>query len=161
MMMSDRGEHWRVRRHRPRAWCAALCVLAWSSPALAAWETQTVTMQPGWNAVYLHVQPEPRDTASVFAGVPIDSVWAWNGHGASVQFVTDASDLLAPDPDWLSYFPYAQTATEQDRVNTLLTIRGGRAYLIHLNAAQPFQWTVTGRAVVPATDWMPDRKSVV
>src|SRR5690349_2757716 len=56
-------------------------------PAMAAWNTQAVTLQPGWNAVFLEVQPEPDAVDQVFEGLPVRSVWMWNRRFSPVQFV--------------------------------------------------------------------------
>ena len=47
-----------------------------ASVATAQWATQSIVLEPGWNAVYLEVQPEPRECDAVFAELPVESVWA-------------------------------------------------------------------------------------
>src|SRR5437762_5568389 len=42
-----------------------------SGTAFAQWVTQTITLNPGWNAVYLEVQPANSDCDAVFAGMPV------------------------------------------------------------------------------------------
>ena len=37
--------------------------------------TQTFTLQPGWNSLWLEVQPENNDASVVFAGLPLESAW--------------------------------------------------------------------------------------
>ena len=44
----------------------------WVIPAEAQWTSQTITLQPGWNAVFLEVQPEPD---------AINAIRAANGSG--------------------------------------------------------------------------------
>ena len=40
----------------------------------AQWSTQTITLKPGWNAVFLELElepePEPKDCAMVFKNLP-------------------------------------------------------------------------------------------
>ena len=50
----------------------------------AQWRTQTIQLQPGWNAVHLEVQPEPRILDEVFAGLPVESVWKWDRRFTSI-----------------------------------------------------------------------------
>ena len=69
---------------------------------LGQWTTQTIVLRPGWNAVYLEVQPEPRDCDSIFAKLPVESVWGWNRRFTTVQFIQDANQLLPGRPDWLT-----------------------------------------------------------
>ena len=54
----------------------ALLAGTWSS--FGQWTTQTISLQPGWNAVFLEIQPEPSESDAVFAGLPVESVWRWN-----------------------------------------------------------------------------------
>src|SRR5436309_329210 len=106
-----------------------LAGLAWCfgcQPAMAQWTTQRLPLQPGWNAVYLEVQPEPVDCDTVLAGLPVESVWAWNRRFSTVQFIQDPNELLPGQPNWLAYLPpdHAARATRN-----LFTLRGGQTYL--------------------------------
>jgi hypothetical protein len=127
--------------------------------ATAQWVTQTLSLRPGWNAVYLEVQPEPRDCDLVFGGLPVESVWAWNRSFTTVQFIQDVNELVAGQPDWLVYLPPDNPG--RAAVN-LFTIQGGRGYLIKLPSnAAPVNWTVKGQPVVPAIDWLPNSLNLV
>ena len=86
-----------------------LAALPW--PALAQWTNQTIVLRPGWNSVFLEIQPEPRECDAVFAGVPLESVWAWNRRFSPIQFIQDPADLLPGQPDWLTYLPTSHVAT--------------------------------------------------
>src|SRR5215471_5443280 len=61
------------------------------SPTYAQWLTQTVSLEPGWNAVFLHVDAS-QDTLDSLVGNdssnPILEVWRWNS--ASVAQFTDS-----------------------------------------------------------------------
>ena len=37
--------------------------------------TQNITLQPGWNAVWLEVQPTANRTDTIFSNLPVASVW--------------------------------------------------------------------------------------
>ena len=69
------------------------------------WTNQSITLNPGWNAIYLEVQPAFDDCDVVFAGIPVESVWAWNRRFSTVQFIEDAANLIAGQPDWLTWLP--------------------------------------------------------
>lgn len=145
-LQSGRGSRWLY----PLSFAVVTLLLA-VLPARAQWATQTVILQPGWNAVYLEVQPEPRECDSVLGGLPIESVWAWNRRVTTVQFLQDASKLIPGGPDWLTYFPVAQgNAT----MTTLFAMHGGRSYLIKSTAVQPVTWRIHGRPVNPSRDWI-------
>ena len=124
-----------------------------SSPLFAQWTTQEVTLRPGWNAVFLEVQPEPKDPDTLFSGLPIASVWAWNKRFSTVQFIQDPNQLVPTQPDWLSYFP----PDKEDAVlNNLFAIQGGRSYLINIAGTENVEWSFKGRPVARTVDWVGD-----
>ena len=134
-------------------------VLCVAGPALGQWQTQSIMLNPGWNAVYLEVEPEPADCQTAFAGVPIESVWAWNKEFSPVQFIQDPGTLRAAQPEWLTYFP---TNHPQAFLATFFNLVGGRAYLVKLSGkAVPTTWTITGTPLVPRTTWVPDSYNLV
>lgn len=138
---------------------AAVTVCCWSGVALAQWTNQTITLRPGWNAVFLEIQPAPADCDTLFAGLPVESVWAWNRRFSSVQYVQDPSSLVPGQPDWLCYAPPGST---NRAVNNLFVLRGDRAYLIKLaNNSSPVAWTIRGRASVRGIDWLSDSLNLV
>ena len=81
-----------------------------SASAWAQWSKQTLTLQPGWNAVFLELTPEPQDCDSIFAGLPIESVWKWSKSFSTVQFISNPDELLPESPDWLHYTPPSHPA---------------------------------------------------
>ncbi|MEE9296999.1 MAG: hypothetical protein V3W34_18815 [Phycisphaerae bacterium] len=50
-------------------------VSACATVTRAQWIEQTFTLAPGWNTVYLEVDPVPAEADVVFAGQPITGVW--------------------------------------------------------------------------------------
>ena len=137
-----------------------LFALGCGSPAaFAQWVTQTITLNPGWNAVYLEIQPATNDCDAVFAGIPVESVWAWNRRFTSVQFIQDASKLVPGQPDWLAYLPPDHPA---HATRNLFAMQGARAYLIKLkNGASATTWNVIGQPVVRQIDWVPNSLNFV
>ena len=133
------------------------CFGPWS--ALAQWTTQQIPLQAGWNAIYLEVQPEPADCDTVFAGLPVESVWAWNPRFSVVQFIQDPNALLPGQPNWLTYLPPNEAARA---ARSLFTVRGGQAYLVKLKpGAGPMTWSLTGRPVLRPTEWLADSFNLV
>lgn len=125
----------------------ALALLVLGSSARAQWQTQDITLQPGWNAVYLEVQPEPARCDVVFQGLPVESVWMWNSHFSSVQFLQDPDKLVPKQPDWLAY------STTDAGGRSLHTLRAGDAYLIKLAGASAVTWRVKGQPQLRAKLW--------
>lgn len=123
-------------------------------PAFAQWTNQTILLRPGWNSVFLEIQPEPRECDAVFAGVPVESVWAWNRRFTPVQFIQDPEQLIPGQPDWLTYIP---TSHLSRATMNLFTLQGNRAYLIKLpDNASPISWTFSGRPAVRRMEWLAD-----
>lgn len=129
--------------------CAALC----SVPGFAEWTTQRMELRPGWNSVFLDVQPDAAACETVFAGLPIRSVWTWNPKFASPQYVRDPSELLPEAPEWLTYFP---PESPRAFLTDLRGVRGGSSYLIDLGGEATVTLTVHGNRKARAVKWMPD-----
>jgi len=114
--------------------------------------TQSFALRPGWNAVFLAVQPEPRDPATVFGDLPVQSVWTWLGKDSVVEFITNPSEALWGQPGWCAYF----TDPKEAFLTDLFAILGNQAYLIKINGAVDVNWTVTGLPSTRKTKWIPD-----
>jgi hypothetical protein len=131
---------------------AALCLLL-ALPAGAQWASQSITLNPGWNAVFLEVQPEPDDTAVVFDGLPVESVWSWNKQFRTVQYIQDPGTLIPEQPEWLKFF---QSGSPSSHLTNLNIITGGRAYLIKLGGSESVKWEPKGRPVYRGMAWQSD-----
>ncbi len=131
-------------------------LLGFCSATQAQWTTQTIVLQPGWNAVFLEVQPEPRDCDTVFSGLAVESVWSWTRRFTTVQYIQDTNNFLPKQPDWLGYYPTANPLP-----TTLLAVDGGKPYLIKLTGSSPVTWNVTGKALVRNPNWLADSLNLV
>jgi hypothetical protein len=139
---------------------AAGALGCWLLPAglFAQWTTQTITLQPGWNAVFLEIQPAPRDCDTLFSGVPVESVWSWNRQFSTVQYIQDPNSLLPGQPDWLTYLP---PASANRPVSSLFTLLAEHAYLVKLATnASPVTWTILGQPAPRGPAWLPDSFSL-
>lgn len=135
----------------------AALLLAASADA-AQTVTQSFTLQPGWNAIYLEVAPPDGDPEVVFQGLPIRSVWTWRTRLTSLEFVADASEEQLRDTGWLGYFP----PTRPDAfLSNLQTIQVNRPYLIKLGGTSPAVLSVTGRPALRRQRWQPDAFNLV
>jgi len=143
-------------KRQVKVWLTLLAFGCGSRVALGQWVTQTIALQPGWNAVYLEAQPEPAVCDAIFAGLPVESVWAWNQRFSTVQFIQDPNQLLPGQPNWLTYLPPGHPARE---TRNLFTLRGGQAYLIKSKSGAT--WTVIGQPVIRPIDWLPNSLNFV
>lgn len=134
-------------------------LLALPQMARAQWVQQTIQLKPGWNAVFLEVDPEPKECNALLASLPVESVWDFNPSVDSPQFVQDPATLIPGSPNWLTWFPPISPIASQ---GNLFILRDGRPYLIKLaNNAAPTTWTVTGKPSLRKTTWRPGGVNLV
>jgi hypothetical protein len=126
--------------------------------AQAEYVTQSITLQPGWNAVYFEIEPSLNDCETVFEGVPVKSVWAWNKRFTSVQYVRNPEDLLPEQPEWRTYFP---STSESTFLTDLYSVHAGETYLIDLAGDQPATLNLVGKAVLRKPRWNADSFNLV
>jgi hypothetical protein len=136
-----------------------IALVCGTQTARGQWTAQTFALNAGWNAVFLEVQPARDDCDTLFAGIPVESVWAWNRRFSNVQFIQDANQLVPGQPDWLTYLPSDNPGRS---TRNLFALQGGRPYLIKLKSGSPTtSWTVTGQPSVRPIDWLPDAYNFV
>ena len=134
---------------------AAVMIFSWSVSHAASEVTQSFTLHPGWNAIYLEVQPEPRQPAAVFAGLEhLDSAWTWLSRESTVEFIQDPEEGLWGQPGWHAYF----TAEKEMFLTNLYAILGNQAYLIKIKQTAPpeFTWQVSGSPALRENRWLAD-----
>lgn len=129
--------------------CYALLLL----PSLlwGQWATQTITLEPGWNAIYLEVDPYPNnpfyeggspypnECSTIFNGINIESVWA----------PADQFDLIDPNIERLTYYPTPTTIAP----TTLFTLAGGKVYIINYLGNVPETIEISGRPTLGQQTW--------
>jgi len=128
---------------------ASLAPLAHAAPTYS----QSFTLHPGWNAIYLEVAPPVADPATVFAGVPLMSVWTWNPKTTSAEFIQNPSEDAFTRAGWLGYFPVGGPFTS---LTNLFAIQANRAYLVRISGVSNVPLTVNGRPSARATSWVPN-----
>lgn len=114
--------------------------------------TQSFDLHPGWNSIYLEVQPEPSDPAGVFGGISVDSVWMWSEKNSSVEFIVDPGEKEWDQRGWLAYFG----SPEEAFLTTLFAVNANNAYLVKVNGTEPVTLEVTGTPSVRPITWVPD-----
>src|SRR5262245_60496375 len=81
-----------------------ICVLLSTALANAQEVTQVISLRPGWNAVYLEVQPANNAPGVVFGNLPVASVWTHAQRVTSADFIQDASEQDFKEAGWLGWF---------------------------------------------------------
>ena len=149
--LADPGRPAMPRRVRAWAW---LCAGIAASHSLASqMETQTFSLHPGWNAIYLEVAPENAATSAVFAGIAVDSVWTFQSQLSSVQFIQDPQEPVWNKSRWAVYVPTNRVESFQ---NNLFSVQANRAYLVKLGGTATATLSVTGRPSLLQPEWVPN-----
>ena len=135
---------------KPLLLLAALLLAA--APAAAQF-TQTIVLEPGWNAVYLEVQPENNDIEDVFAGVPLESVWRYFDTDGVTGVPQDPGEGLRQLDGWHAWFP---PGSPPAAFSDLFTVRVNNAYLVQVAGTRNVTVSVTGTPVLQRRRWAPD-----
>jgi hypothetical protein len=146
-----------IRRFRSVACLLLAATLGWSVSATAAPLQQTITLQPGWNAIYIELEPSQPDIETVFAGLPVASVWRWLPQKGGAEFIRDPAEGLQNVEGWFAWFP--QPRPEAFLTN-LFTISGNTAYLVKLEGGSSRQITVVGNPRLRPPRWQSDAFSL-
>lgn len=130
--------------------CRALAFLLFSSVAHGQWAEQVVQLRPGWNAVYLSVEPADKRVESHFGSAAIRSI-----HTQEPALVAEnpcdptvVGCVSNSEPAWLTWRPPSHTASF---ANQLTSLRAGRVYLI--NASQDAQVSILGNPLPGSVQW--------
>ncbi len=115
--------------------------------------TQSLTLNPGWNAVHFEVVPADADLDAVFAGVPLDSVWAYGNGLGTPDFIQEVTEQSLAKAGWFSWVPTNRVDAFQ---NNLFQVQVNRAYLIKYTGAAPATLTFTGTPTTRTQPWLPD-----
>lgn len=146
-----------ARKHRG---LVALCCLVFgliltigvngTAQAGIATITQSIELQPGWNAIYVEVAPENNDIEDIFSGIPVASVWRWIPEKLGKDFITDPAEGLMNLDGWYGYFPEPKP---EAFLSNLYTISANTAYLIKLEGANPKTIQITGKPQLVKKSW--------
>lgn len=130
-------------------------ILATASTCLGQWATQTIQLQPGWNAVYLSIHPFPEMCDQVFNNSPIVGAYRSNTRNKTAQFSTDPSKPFDRADEWLTWVPNDGVS---GYVRTLEALSGGSAYLIRATNAHTLH--LKGIPAIPHMDWVSGRPNL-
>ena len=112
---------------------------------------QSIALSPGWNAVYLELDPADPAPGRVFAGLPVDAVATHDAVPAGGQFVKNPGVDLALAQGWAVW--YAPSRPDAFLSN-LYEMQGAKAYLVH--ATTNATLALVGNAPPALPTWKPD-----
>ena len=125
-------------------------LFAAARPSTALALEQTIELKPGWNAIFVRLEPEQRDIETVFADLPVESVWRFIPDERGSEFVTDPAEGLLQLEGWFGWFPEPRP---EAFLSNLFTISGNTAYLVELGGTEAREITITGDPVFDPPNW--------
>ena len=141
-------------------------VAGWVTLAASAFAQsvgQTLTLSPGWNAVWLEVEPvdasgQAKAPEDVFNNPSIQTV-------ASPKPLSGLSEFFASDPGAITTFNQEEwqqwKRNDPAGLSNLPLINGNRAYLIQVAGGSPVVLSLTGKASFYRPAWTPDRYNLI
>ena len=126
-----------------------VCLMARATPTVL----QPITLNPGWNAVHIRVQPSTPNLDTLFAGIPIEGVWTYVQGTGSPDFIQEVSEAALTKAGWISWVPSTSPDAFQ---NDLSRLQVNRSYLIHYSGASSTNLVVAGRPALRSATWLPD-----
>lgn len=131
------------------AWVCLLLTTGFS--AHAQWLTQSIPLKPGWNAVFLHVDPSYDTLQNLVAADstnPILEVWLWRPAPTTVQFVQDPQTPGSESSQWSSWNRLSGTSSPLQRLVP------NAAYLVRVATnVTSYTWNLKGQPVAPRYQW--------
>ena len=109
-------------------------------------------LQPGWNAVWLEVDPPDRAPSVVFGDLPVASVWTFSERVSATDFIQNPGTAGWNRAQWLAYFP---ASSPEARLANLYAVLPQRAYLVRVAGSNTVNWAVTGKPVLRTPSWVP------
>lgn len=116
-----------------------LSVVSLATVAEAQHVRATVTLETGWNGIYLEATPDEPDPAKFFAGAGVVSVGCYlpDAYEPSSQFRSDGTKILQKPVSYVVW-----RADDPDSV--LRSLVGGCAYVVYATNTSPVTLTYTG-----------------
>ena len=115
--------------------------------------SQEFVLKPGWNAIFLEVQPEKNDVPTVFKDIPFTSLWRWSDPRTGPQFVADQSEAKLDVARWQIHLPTTRPESFQ---NNLAAVFRHEAYLLNLSGTQNVTLSITGKPGYQRSRWAVD-----
>ncbi len=126
----------------------------------AEWKTETMELVPGWNAIFVHVDPSQDGVDVLLQRTPVSQVWLWAPTPSATQFVSTVQGSSDFGSNWISW-----VASDPTNSN-LQHLIGNAAYLVYVDAvyndgtadrtvsvAEPYILSLKGKVIPPSYIW--------
>ncbi len=131
---------------------AILCSL---TPTLQAqWSTETYTLKPGWNAIWLPLNISHVPMQQILPP-QVTRVHMWTN---SKSGMLTPNPFAAPVPVSLQWEKWSKDPTEKTTFSEMLP---NVAYLIEVNGTENITWNVTGKPEPPDYAWSSDGTNLI
>lgn len=111
-------------------------------------EQQVLNLKPGWNSVFLELEPDEVSPEVLFAGKPIEMVTLWIPTAGKVLSLTDPSAEVGKSAEWHTWQPASSPSAF---LNNLQALPSRAALLVKATSA--CEVTITGRPVFERVEW--------
>ena len=128
--------------------CIFICISAVNASEQI---TQTFSIQPGWNAIFVNLSPSMPEPDNLFTSTPVKQVLTYYPLLSSVDFIQSPDEIEWNAPGWNRWVPQDQ---KESMFNTLHAISQNQAYLIF--SEQAFTLSISGTPGVNHYQWIPD-----
>lgn len=155
----QRSQHQTSRIARWMGWVAVAGIVGMVLPVQAQeglLRTQVIDLRPGWNAVYLEVDPVATAPADVFGSLPIDVVATYTEASSGSQYVKNPTVNMLQSYGWAVWYAPARSDAF---LSNLFGILGSKSYLILARTNATL--SVTGIPAYIATAWQPNAYTLV
>ncbi|WOO41008.1 hypothetical protein [Rubellicoccus peritrichatus] len=148
----------RNRSNRLERFFYTLSMLGAAFGLQAASTTQDLTLQPGWNAVWLEVQPVytsgddaglPQKTEDVFNDPDIERVARPKLALGTAEFIADQFEEKYNQADW-----WVWRRDSELNFDTLVHVEGNQPYLVHVDGSGPVNLSITGDVAFFTPTWV-------
>ena len=106
-------------------------------------QTQTIALQPGWNAIHLKVDPLDASPGAVFTNLPVTKVATFFPTRTPVEFIQDPASAPWKQSGWNVWFA---PSLPEAAINNLSSMSAGQAYLVYATAGATLDVTGTVRS---------------
>ena len=113
----------------------------------AAHIMETMTLEKGWNAIYLESTPTNSACAEFFAGAPVERVASYQSDAySSTRQIADDGTEIAQKP-----LSYSVWVPGDEAASTMAALAGGRVYMVY--ATGIWEKTFLGVPAAPQQTW--------
>lgn len=138
----------------PRLLAVLLVFFAMVPGLRAQWVTETYTLKPGWNAVWLPLNVS-HTTMQQLLPASVTRVHMWTNSKAGMLTPNPFAD---PVPVSLQWEKWSKDPTEKTTFSEMLP---NVAYLIELGGTENVTWNVTGKPEPPDYSWSSDGTNLI